>query len=96
MSAARSPLVQLRVQIDDRKDWFGLSGVIKLDGKDVKLADLLAAVREKRALVQVGDREFARISDAFRRRLQQLGDAVVEERGSLRVADAAVPGVSKS
>ena len=78
----------LRVQIDDRKDWFGLSGVVKLDGKEVKLADLLVAVREKRALVQVGDREFARISDAFRRRLQQLGDAVIAERGSLKVAEA--------
>ena len=83
----------LRVQIDDRKDWFGLNGVVSLDGKDVKLSDLLAAVRDQRALVQVGDREFAKISDAFRKRLQQLGDAVVNERGSLRVADAAVPAV---
>ena len=53
------------------------------------------AVRDNRSLVQVGDREFARISDAFRRRLQQLGDAVVDERGSLKVADAAVPAVQE-
>lgn len=85
----------LRVQIDDRRDWFGLQGSISLDGKDVPLAELLAAVSENRALVQVGDREFARISDAFRRRLQQLGDAVVAERGSLKVADAVVPAVQE-
>lgn len=83
----------LRVQIDDRKDWFGLTGSISLDGKEVQLAEILAAVRENRSLVQVGDREFAKISDAFRKRLQLLGDAVVPDRGSLRVADAAVPAV---
>ncbi len=85
----------LRVRVDDRKDWFGLSGSIDLDGTEVLLSDLLTAVRERRALVQVGDREFARISDAFRKRLEQLGDAVVLDRGSLRIADAAVPAVQE-
>ncbi len=85
----------LRVQIDDRRDWFGLSGSVNLDGREVPLADLLAAVRDNRALVQVGDREFAKISDAFRKRLQQLGDTVVVERGLLKVADAAVPAVQE-
>ena len=85
----------LRVQIDDRRDWFGLTGSVNLDGRDVPLAELLAAVRDNRSLVQVGDREFAKISDAFRKRLQQLGDTVVAERGSLKVADAAVPAVQE-
>ncbi len=83
----------LRVRVDDRKDWFGLTGSIDLDGQEVLLADLLAAVRERRSLVQVGDREFARISDAFRKRLEQLGDAVVIDKGSIKFADAAVPVV---
>ena len=85
----------LKVQIDDGRDWFGLSGSISLDGRDIPLEELLAAVRDNRSLVQVGDREFARISDAFRRRLQQLGDTVVAERGKLKVADAAVPAVQE-
>ncbi|MEM1068226.1 MAG: DEAD/DEAH box helicase [Planctomycetota bacterium] len=85
----------LRVQIDDGRDWFGLNGSISLDGREVPLAELLAAVRDNRSLVQVGDRQFARISDQFRRRLQQLGDAVVAERGALKVADAAVPVVQE-
>ena len=85
----------LRVQIDDRKDWFGLGGVISIDGQEVKLEDLLSAVRDRRSLVKVGDREFARISETFRKRLEQLGDALVSERGSLRVADAAVPAVQE-
>ncbi|WP_246114345.1 DEAD/DEAH box helicase [Rubripirellula tenax] len=85
----------LRVQIDDRRDWFGLTGSVSLDGRDVPLAELLAAVRDNRSLVQVGDREFAKISDAFRKRLQQLGDTVVAERGSLKVADAAVPAIQE-
>jgi superfamily II DNA or RNA helicase len=85
----------LKVQIDDGRDWFGLSGSISLDGRDVPLEQLLQAVRDNRSLVQVGDREFARISEAFRRRLQQLGDTVVAERGKLKVADAAVPAVQE-
>lgn len=84
----------LRVKLDDRKDWFGLTGFIELDGKQVLLSDLLVAVQENRSLVRVGDREFAQISEAFRRRLQQLGDAVVSERGNLRIADAAASIVS--
>ena len=70
----------LKVQIDDRKDWFGLSGSINVDGRDIPLAELLAAVRDQRSLVQVGDRQFAKISEAFRKRLQQLGDVLIEER----------------
>ena len=85
----------LRVQIDDRRDWFGLSGSVDLDGHQVALSDLLDAVRQKRSLVQVGDREFAKISETFRRRLEQLGDTVVAERGALKVADAAVPAVQE-
>ncbi|KAA5545854.1 DEAD/DEAH box helicase [Roseiconus nitratireducens] len=85
----------LRVQIDDSKDWFGLSGTVSVDGREIKLADLLAAVTERRALVRVGDREFAKISDAFRKRLEQLGDTLVSDRGNLKVADAAVPAVQE-
>ena len=85
----------LRVQIDDSKDWFGLTGTVTVAGRDVKLADLLNAVTERRALVRVGDREFAKISDSFRRRLEQLGDTLVADRDSLKVADAAVPVVGE-
>ncbi len=84
----------LRVKLDDRKDWFGLSGFVDIDGTQVQLSDLLTAVQENRNLVRVGDREFAQISDAFRKRLQQLGDAIVTERGQMRVAQAAAPVVS--
>ncbi|MEO1616172.1 MAG: DEAD/DEAH box helicase [Planctomycetota bacterium] len=81
----------LRVQIDDSKDWFGLSGTITIGGKDVELADLLGAVTQRRALVRVGDNEFAKISESFRKRLEQLGDTLVADRDTLKVADAAVP-----
>jgi len=81
----------LRVKIDDSPDWFGLSGTVTIDGVDVPLSDLLAAVREDRQLVRVGDRKFARISEAFRDRLTSLGDTLIPEKGQLRLAGAAVP-----
>lgn len=83
----------LRVKLDDRRDWFGISGSIEIDGREIALADLLVAVRENRNLVRVGDREFASISATFRRRLQMLDDSVVSERGMLRIADASAPMV---
>lgn len=85
----------LKVQIDDQRDWFGLDGSVTIDGREVALADLLAAVRDRQSLVKVGDREFAQISDAFRQRLKQLSDTVVEDRGGLRIADAVVPAVAE-
>ena len=85
----------LKVQIDDRRDWFGIQGAVSIDGHEVSLEELLAAVRDNRSLVKVGDREFAKISEAFRQRLRQLGDTVVDERGSLKVADAVVPAVQE-
>ncbi|WP_231615321.1 DEAD/DEAH box helicase [Novipirellula artificiosorum] len=85
----------LRVQIDDKRDWFGLTGSITLDGQDIPLADLLSAVRENRSLVRVGDREFAKISEAFRKRLQQLGDTVVSDRDTMKIPDAAVPALQE-
>ncbi|MCC9655138.1 DEAD/DEAH box helicase [Rhodopirellula halodulae] len=81
----------LRIKIDDSPDWFGMTGTVTVDGVDVPLQDLLTAVREDRQLVRVGDRRFAKISEAFRKRLTQLGDTLVSEKGQLRLAGAAVP-----
>ncbi|WP_044302664.1 DEAD/DEAH box helicase [Rhodopirellula sallentina] len=81
----------LRVQIDDSPDWFGVTGSVTIDGVEVPLQDLLLAVREDRQLVRVGDRKFAKISEAFRRRLTQLADTLVAEKGQLKLPSAAVP-----
>ncbi|MCM2370881.1 DEAD/DEAH box helicase [Aporhodopirellula aestuarii] len=81
----------LRVQIDDSPDWFGVTGSVTIDGIEVPLQDLLLAVREDRQLVRVGDRKFAKISEAFRRRLTQLADTLVAEKGLLKLPAAAVP-----
>ncbi|MEM6688192.1 MAG: DEAD/DEAH box helicase [Planctomycetota bacterium] len=85
----------LRVQIDDRKDWFGLKGTVNIDGTEVPLEQLLSAVKGDKSLIQVGDREFARISAAFRSRLQTLGDTVLAEGEDLMVGDAAMPTVQE-
>ncbi|WP_164103608.1 DEAD/DEAH box helicase [Candidatus Laterigemmans baculatus] len=85
----------MRVQVEDRRDWFGLTGSLKIDDVEISLADLLAAVRGGQKYVRVGDNEFARVSDTFRKRLEQLGDTVQPDRGGVRVASAAVPAVQE-
>ena len=85
----------LKVQIDERRDWFEMSGTVTIDGQTLPLSELLAAVADRRSLVRVGEREFAQISEAFRDRLRALGDTVIDDGGGLRISDATLPAVAE-
>jgi len=45
----------LRVEVRDRHDWFGLSGQIDLDGEQVELALLLDSIRQRRRCIRLRD-----------------------------------------
>ena len=50
LTRAASP-ADLRVQVQDRRDWFGLSGQVVVDGAQVELAQLLEAARRGKRFV---------------------------------------------
>jgi superfamily II DNA or RNA helicase len=63
----------LRVDVRDRHDWFGLSGEIDLDGEHVELALLLDAIRERRRCVRLrGGKAWLAIAGELAERLAPL------------------------
>lgn len=86
LSITREATTQsLKVEIEDRKDWFGLKGMIEIDGEKVQLADLLAAVRNGSRYVAIGKHKWLRIAQAFRERLANLADVVQPTRSGLEI-----------
>ncbi len=83
----------MRMQVADRRDWFGIEGgaeVQSAKGKGepaiVPLADLFAAIRDDRRYVIVGSRGFVRIEDSLREALARAEAIVFEHRGALQVS----------
>ena len=63
----------LRVEVRDRHDWFGLSGQVDLDGECVELALLLDAIREGRRCVRLkGGKAWLAIAGELAERLAPL------------------------
>lgn len=85
----------LRVRVDDRRDWFGLHGSVQLEDAEVPIEELLKAIRGGEAYVRLGENAFAKISESFRKRLLQLGDAVHQDRSGVKVAQVAAPIVQE-
>jgi len=84
----------LRLQVADKRDWFGVEGGAKVgddaggSGNDatVTLAQLFAAIRDGHRYVKVGGRGFVRIEDSLRAALARAEGAVFEHRGALQIS----------
>jgi SNF2 family DNA or RNA helicase len=77
--------------VQSQRDWFGVDGMASLDGMDVPLAELLAALRNGRRFVPLGDGQFATISEQLRQRLTAIHDLSHSEDGAIRIARVATP-----
>ena len=80
----------LKVRSKKLTDWFALEGEAELDEGKVRLAQIMAALREGRRYVKLGKGRFARIEDDLRTRLNAAQDVVFEEAGELGVSGAAI------
>jgi len=81
----------MKVEIEDRKDWFGLKGSIEVDGEQIPLSMLLAGIRSGQRYIAVGKNKWLRIAKAFRDRLAALADVVHEHRSGLEFDISAAP-----
>ena len=81
----------LRVEIQDQRDWFGLSGGVDIDGHRVSLGALLGGLKKSGRYVRVGDHLWMQISDKLRKHLDSIAD-VAEQRGEkLRIDRTSAP-----
>ena len=81
----------LKVQVQRRRDWFGVEGGIEIDGTRVPLSELLAAARAGRRYVKLNARRFATLEDELRERLAALDDVVFENQGAFELGLLAAP-----
>jgi superfamily II DNA or RNA helicase len=79
---------RLQVRLSSGRDWFGVEGVATLDGLEIPLAELLAALRQGRRFVPLGDSQFALISESLRQRLGAIDDVSMGDANQIRVSKA--------
>ncbi|HEY0881899.1 MAG TPA: DEAD/DEAH box helicase, partial [Archangium sp.] len=80
----------LRVQVEDRIEWFGVLGSLSVEGERVELARLLEAARRRSRWVQVTEHGWVELNEVLRRHLERVADHVrVTKQGQLLVGPAA-------
>jgi superfamily II DNA or RNA helicase len=75
------PARQLRVRVSAARDWLGLDGAVDVDGEQVSLASLLAAVRHQRRYVRLSRDRFAAIDDTLRDGLRAVAALTTDPVG---------------
>jgi superfamily II DNA or RNA helicase len=86
----------VRVQIDRKRDWFGMTGDVKLDHARVELAVVLDAIRRQQRFVRVDDRRWVELSETLRERLQPVADATFHGKHGLELSPAAARALTHS
>ncbi len=83
-------LGELRVQVEDKHDLFGLDGFVDVDDGRLALALLLERVRKGSRFVPVDGNRWAEISETLRARLKLLAEVARGKTDDLEVSRAAV------
>ena len=83
----------LRVAIDTRRDWFGITGQLAVEQGRVELAVLLDAARRQQRFVRLDEHRWVELESTLRARLADLADRTFESRGEVELSIAAAPAV---
>ncbi|MER2559115.1 MAG: DEAD/DEAH box helicase [Myxococcaceae bacterium] len=86
-------LSELELSVNRQKDWFGLEGFVEVDDRRVMLATLLEAARHRRRFVQLGEQDYATLSDSLLERLVPLS-MLGKEGKPVELTVAALPLVA--
>ena len=87
--ASRGPGA-LKVEVQRKRDWFGVLGSLAVEGERVALAQLLDAARRKERFVQVQEHTYVELEDALRQHLERLSDHAYASRHGLELGPGAV------
>jgi superfamily II DNA or RNA helicase len=83
----------LRVQVERKRDWFGIAGELTIEAGRLELAVLLDAARRQQRFVRVDDRRWVELSDRLRERLLAVADQTFVGRHQLELSPGAVPAI---
>ncbi|HEU4731151.1 MAG TPA: DEAD/DEAH box helicase [Kofleriaceae bacterium] len=83
----------LRVQVERRRDWFGIAGELKIEAGRLELAVLLDAARRQQRFVRTGDAAWIELTDTLRQRLAAIADHSFAGRQDLELSPGAVPAL---
>src|SRR5690606_3198951 len=64
----------LRVRVQEKRDWFGIDGDLKIEHGRLELAVLLDAMRRQQRYVRVSADRWVELSDALREHLRPIAD----------------------
>ena len=85
-------LKKLSVKVAKQRDWFSVTGGLDIDGVNLPLDALLAAVQTGARFVPVSDGTWVRLSEAFREALRPVAAATRKQRGgALEISGMAAP-----
>lgn len=81
----------VRVQVEKKRDWFGLNGSCRIGNQEIELKDLLAGLRGQslNGLVEIQPGKWAAITEELKNTLQRLADVSLESRGTLKLDQSA-------
>ncbi len=85
----------LKLKVEDRHDWFGLSGDVEVDGSRVQLALLVEAARSDRRFVQIAPDQWLAISDQLKAHLAKVASLVFETKSILKITATAADALDK-
>ncbi|MEO7735003.1 MAG: DEAD/DEAH box helicase, partial [Kofleriaceae bacterium] len=83
----------LRVQVERRRDWFGIVGELKVETGRLELAVLLDAARRQQRFVRVDAARWIELSETLRDRLLAVADQTYAGRTHLELSPGAVPAI---
>jgi superfamily II DNA or RNA helicase len=76
----------LRIALIERQDWFAVQGGADLDGQQIPIAELIAALRSGKRYVRAEGDVLVRMADDLRHALQPLADLAQEHRTGLQLS----------
>jgi superfamily II DNA or RNA helicase len=83
----------LKVQIERKRDWFGLSGDLKIEAGRLELAVLLDAARRQKRFVRMDEHRWVELSDTLRQRLLAVADHTFIGKNRVELSPGAVPAI---
>jgi superfamily II DNA or RNA helicase len=84
----------LRVQVERKRDWFGVTGELKVEAGRLELAVLLDAARRQKRFVRVDAQRWVELSDTLRQRLRAVADHTFLGKNRAELSLGAVPAIS--